>query len=357
MLLLACVLGKTNAAEPAVDELRYLRAKLEFLEARRDWPGLSITEWNALPEKTQWAMLTDGASELKPDTLHRPTRAPEEPPSSTIWQQVGGGEKIHRLVEFNGPRPVWSSVLVQAMMRAQDEGLDKLSPFHYANSATDIAMAIQSFLPSNGAARDETVGVFSSITPWVELTLLKVLGSRAKSITTIDYNPPVVDAAKLRRKLGTRMPLRVLPANELGERYARGEASFSLIVAFSGIEHDGLGRYGDPINPNGDLAAMREMRLTLRDGGLLLLAVPTCSRDELQYPGHRQYGPVRLPKLLAGFKLLGRVRHGQLVRGGLETADATPGLYRPVNRWKWQNQNYSVCESWRYQPVLVLQKV
>ena len=95
MLLLACVLGKTDAAEPAVDELRYLHAKVEFLEARHlDWPGLSITDWNALPEKTQWAMLTDGASELRPDTLHRPTRAPAEPPGSTIWQQVGGGEKI-----------------------------------------------------------------------------------------------------------------------------------------------------------------------------------------------------------------------------------------------------------------------
>ena len=113
---------------------------------------------------------------------------------------------------------------------------------------------------------------------------------------------------------------------------------------------------------------MREMRLTLRQGGLLLLGVPTCGRDELTYPGHRQYGPVRLPMLMEGFRLLGRVRHGKLVRGGLDTAEAKPALYRPVTRWyvpdcppdvAWHskcNRNYSSCE-WTYQPVLVLQKI
>lgn len=39
--------------------------------------------------------------------------------------------------------------------------------------------------------------------------------------------------------------------------YAKGEASFDAIVSFSGLEHDGLGRYGDPLNPYGDLSAMR----------------------------------------------------------------------------------------------------
>ena len=33
------------------------------------------------------------------------------------------------------------------------------------------------------------------------------------------------------------------------------------------------------------------MVLCLREGGLLLLAVPTCSRDLLLYPWHRVYGP------------------------------------------------------------------
>jgi len=27
---------------------------------------------------------------------------------------------------------------------------------------------------------------------------------------------------------------------------------FDMVFSFSSIEHDGLGRYGDPLNPNGD---------------------------------------------------------------------------------------------------------
>ena len=48
-------------------------------------------------------------------------------------------------------------------------------------------------------------------------------------------------------------------------------ALFDLTVSYSGIEHDGLGRYGDPINPEGDISAMREMWLLTRPGGILLV--------------------------------------------------------------------------------------
>ena len=57
---------------------------------------------------------------------------------------------------------------------------------------------------------------------------------------------------------------------------------------FSGVEHDGMGRYRDPMNPDGDLAAVREMALCLRPGGVLLLAVPTCARDTLFFVKERR---------------------------------------------------------------------
>ena len=49
---------------------------------------------------------------------------------------------------------------------------------------------------------------------------------------------------------------------------------FTAIISYSSIEHDGLGRYGDPINPGGDVAAMREFWRWIRPGGLLYLGVP-----------------------------------------------------------------------------------
>ena len=42
----------------------------------------------------------------------------------------------------------------------------------------------------------------------------------------------------------------------------------------SSFDHDGLGRYGDPINPEGDLQAMQTVASVLRDDGILFLTVP-----------------------------------------------------------------------------------
>ena len=123
------------------------------------------------------------------------------------------------------------------------------------------------------------------------------------------------------------------------------EEPFDVIVSFSGIEHDGLGRYGDPVHPNGDLAAMKEMWSCLKPGGLLLLGVPTCSHDMLVYPEHRIYGPHRLKRVLRGFTLVGRVRSSQVVSGGWETAETNPGLLTlphpstgSTKRCHWSNQ-------------------
>jgi len=39
-----------------------------------------------------------------------------------------------------------------------------------------------------------------------------------------------------------------------------------LALAYSNFEHDGLGRYGDPLDPNGDLMAMQEMKQIIKPG-------------------------------------------------------------------------------------------
>jgi hypothetical protein len=43
-------------------------------------------------------------------------------------------------------------------------------------------------------------------------------------------------------------------------------AAFDVVLSISSFEHDGLGRYGDPLNPDGDLAAMRSTRRLLKPG-------------------------------------------------------------------------------------------
>ena len=71
-------------------------------------------------------------------------------------------------------------------------------------------------------------------------------------------------------------------------------------MSISSFEHTGLGRYGDPIDPDGDLVAMQDMKEIVRKGGLMFLAVPL-GRDTICWNGMRQYGALRFPLLTAGW--------------------------------------------------------
>ena len=50
--------------------------------------------------------------------------------------------------------------------------------------------------------------------------------------------------------------------------------SFDVIVACSVIGHVGIGRYGDPQDPDGDSTAMRHLKSWLKPNGLLYMDVP-----------------------------------------------------------------------------------
>ena len=54
------------------------------------------------------------------------------------------------------------------------------------------------------------------------------------------------------------------------------------------IEHIGLGRYGDPLDPDGDLKAMGELQRVVARGGSLLFVVPL-GREKTMFNAHRIY--------------------------------------------------------------------
>lgn len=54
------------------------------------------------------------------------------------------------------------------------------------------------------------------------------------------------------------------------------------------IEHVGLGRYGDNLDPDGDLKALSELRRVLSVGGTLLIVVPV-GRPTIRFNAHRVY--------------------------------------------------------------------
>ncbi len=57
------------------------------------------------------------------------------------------------------------------------------------------------------------------------------------------------------------------------------------------IEHFGLGRYSDPINPNGHLVAFENLIKILEPGGVLYISFPIGNKNEVHFNAHRVFEP------------------------------------------------------------------
>lgn len=64
--------------------------------------------------------------------------------------------------------------------------------------------------------------------------------------------------------------------------------SISSLSCLHTIEHVGLGRYGDKLDPDGDLKAMAELKRVLGTGGDLLFATPV-GQPKIEFNAHRIY--------------------------------------------------------------------
>ena len=69
------------------------------------------------------------------------------------------------------------------------------------------------------------------------------------------------------------------------------------------IEHIGLGRYGDPLDPNGSIKAAQELSRVLAVGGQLLIALPQ-GRPRVCFNAHRVHDSRQVIAMFSGLKLL-----------------------------------------------------
>ena len=69
------------------------------------------------------------------------------------------------------------------------------------------------------------------------------------------------------------------------------------------VEHVGLGRYGEPLDPDADLAAMNELARVLAPGGHLLFVVPV-GQPRIQFNAHRIYAHDQVRESFAGLDLV-----------------------------------------------------
>lgn len=66
------------------------------------------------------------------------------------------------------------------------------------------------------------------------------------------------------------------------------DGSIKSLSCMHVVEHIGLGRYGDPLDPDGDLKAIAELKRVLAPDGSLLFVVPI-GRPKIMFNAHRIY--------------------------------------------------------------------
>lgn len=80
------------------------------------------------------------------------------------------------------------------------------------------------------------------------------------------------------------------------------DASVASLSCMHVVEHVGLGRYGDPLDPTGDLKAIAELKRVLAPGGALLFVVPV-GQPRIMFNAHRIYSYAQVVGAFSGLTL------------------------------------------------------
>lgn len=113
------------------------------------------------------------------------------------------------------------------------------------------------------------------------------------SVTLIDIRPLPVEIKGLKFIQGDAMGLKGIEDN-----------SIESLSSLHALEHFGLGRYGDPVNPEGYVIALKAMQRVLRHGGTLYLSVPIGPENKLMFNAHRIFEIHTIPNVLDECRLV-----------------------------------------------------
>ena len=141
--------------------------------------------------------------------------------------------------------------------------------------------------------------VVGSESPWVEAY---VLNEGANEVVTLEY-------CRIKSK---HPQIKTMTPSEFQKSFLNGSLGlFDAVVTFSSVEHSGLRRYGDRLNPWGDIIAVARTWCVTKDKGSLVIGVSyDNNNDNVMYNAHRVYGKVRFPFLSTNWKQEFRVDHG-----------------------------------------------
>jgi len=159
--------------------------------------------------------------------------------------------------------------------------LDKVTktPFdaHYFYQGAWLARKVADFKPKQHVDIGSSVMTIGVLSGFVETTF-------------VDYRPLKVQLPGLACRGGD---ISQLPFES---------GSVESLSCLHVIEHIGLGRYGDPIDPEGSRKAANELARVVAPGGRLYLTVPV-GRARVCFNAHRVFAPQEILNMFPGFCL------------------------------------------------------
>ncbi|CAC5385158.1 unnamed protein product [Mytilus coruscus] len=165
--------------------------------------------------------------------------------------------------------PVWTEKAIEDWIIQAKEG--KLKG-NYGEKETN---ALRDGLKHAPGIKDGRVLVIGSEIPWVEACVLE---AGAREVVTLEYGSIISEHPKVKTMVPFVFRMRYLN-NTLG--------TFDAIVTFSSIEHSGLGRYGDALNPWGDIIAIARAWCVTKPGGSLTIVPKPRTRLKRTIAEHR----------------------------------------------------------------------
>ncbi len=112
----------------------------------------------------------------------------------------------------------------------------------------------------------------------------------------------------------TMVDLRPLPVTLDSLKFKEGsilelpfeDGSIPSVSSLCVVEHIGLGRYGDPLDPEGTVKAVAELKRIVQPGGDLYLSVPVDDVNRIYFNAHRAFCEPYLVELFAPFEIVER---------------------------------------------------